>query len=160
MKWMKAVLCSVLLGVTGAAVSGDEAREKPLDYMQGVMLETTGASPWYRVELSPLLYQGTAWPDLRDVRVFNHQGETVPFALQVQKAQPVTPEAMTLRLFPLEMSPVPPREEGRRGGESLVLRSTTGIEIHLETDDAKALVQSYLLCQRRKRTRLRWLSCG
>lgn len=62
MKWMKAVLCSVLLGVTGAAVSGDEAREKPLDYMQGVMLETTGASPWYRVELSPLLYQGTAWP--------------------------------------------------------------------------------------------------
>lgn len=109
---MKAVLCSVLLGVTGAAVSGDEAREKPLDYMQGVMLETTGASPWYRVELSPLLYQGTAWPDLRDVRVFNHQGETVPFALQVQKAQPVTPEAMTLRLFPLEMSPVPPREEG------------------------------------------------
>lgn len=145
MKWMKAVLCSVLLGVTGAAVSGDEAREKPLDYMQGVMLETTGASPWYRVELSPLLYQGTAWPDLRDVRVFNHQGETVPFALQVQKAQPVTPEAMTLRLFPLEMSPVPPREEGRRGGESLVLRSTTGIEIHLETDDAKALGQSYLL---------------
>ena len=103
MKWMKAVLCGVLLGVTGAAVSGDEAREKPLDYMQGVMLETTGASPWYRVELSPLLYQGTAWPDLRDVRVFNHQGETVPFALQVQKAQPVTPEAMTLRLFPAEL---------------------------------------------------------
>lgn len=27
MKWMKAVLCSVLMGVTGAAVSGDEARE-------------------------------------------------------------------------------------------------------------------------------------
>lgn len=38
MKWMKAVLCGVLLGVTGAAVSGNEAREKPLDYMQGVML--------------------------------------------------------------------------------------------------------------------------
>ena len=79
------------------------------------------------------------------MRVFNHQGESVPFALQVQKAQPVTPEAMTLRLFPLQMSPVPPREEGRRGGESLVLRSTTGIEIHLETDDARALGQSYLL---------------
>lgn len=145
MKWMKAVLCSVLLGVTGAAVASDEARETPFDYMQGAMLETPGASPWYRVELSPLLYQGTVWPDLRDVRVFNHQGDIVPFALQAQKTRPVTPEAMTLRLFPLDMSLVPPREEGRRSGESLVLRSTTGIEIRLESDDASALGKSYLL---------------
>ena len=146
MKWMKAALCSVLLlGVTGAAASSDEAREAPKDYMQGMMLETAVASPWYRITLPQTVYQSAAWPDLRDVRVFNHLGDTVPFALQVQKAQPVTPETMTLRLFPLEMSLVPPREEGRRGVDSLVLRSTTGIEIRLESDDVKALGQSYLL---------------
>lgn len=145
MKWMKTVLCGLLLGVTGAAIGGDEVRETPQDYAQGVMLKTTSASPWYRVELPQPIYQGTAWPDLRDVRVFNHQGDTVPFALQAQKAQPATPEAMTLRLFPLQMSLVPPREEGHRSGESLVLRSTTGIEIRLESDDVRALGQSYLL---------------
>lgn len=51
MKWMKAVLCSVLLGVTGTAVSSDDVKESPTDYATGVMLETFGTSPWYRVSL-------------------------------------------------------------------------------------------------------------
>ncbi|MDM2736422.1 DUF3999 domain-containing protein [Citrobacter sp. Ct235] len=145
MKWMKAVLCSVLLGVAGTAVSSDDVTESPMDYATGIMLETLGASPWYRVSLPQTVYQGTAWPDLRDVRVFNHAGETVPFTLVAQKTQPVTPQTVALRLFPLDMSPVPPREEGRRSGESFVLRSKTGIEIHLESDDVKTVGQSYLL---------------
>ena len=145
MKWMKAVLCSVLLGVTGAAVSSDEVKESPADYVTGVTLETTGTSPWYRLSLPPAVYPGTAWADLRDVRVFNHLGETVPFTLVAQKTQPVTPEAVALRFFPLDMSPVVPREEGQRGGDAIVLRSKSGIEIHLQSDDVKALGQSYLL---------------
>lgn len=56
MKWMKAVLCSVLLGATGAAVSSDEVKESPADYVTGVTLETTGTSPWYRVSLPPAVY--------------------------------------------------------------------------------------------------------
>ena len=43
MKWMKAVLCSVLLSTAGAAVSSDEVKEAPTDYATGVALETTGA---------------------------------------------------------------------------------------------------------------------
>ena len=46
MKWMKAVLCSVLLGVAGTAVGSDDVKESPTDYATGVMLETPGASPW------------------------------------------------------------------------------------------------------------------
>ena len=38
MKWMKAVLCSVLLGVTGAAVSSDDVNEAPAHYVRGVTL--------------------------------------------------------------------------------------------------------------------------
>ncbi|MCU6669106.1 DUF3999 domain-containing protein [Enterobacteriaceae bacterium H4N4] len=145
MKWMKAVLCSVLLATTGAAIGSDDLREAPVDYVQGVMLETTSTSPWHRVALPQALYQSTAWPDLRDVRVFNHQGDVVPFTLEAQKSQPVTPEAVTLRLFPLAMSPVAPRKEGQEGTVAFVLRSTSGVEIHLESDDVNSLGQSYLL---------------
>lgn len=145
MKWMKAVLCSVLLGVTGTTVSSDDVKESPTDYATGVTLVTPGASPWYRVSLPLAVYLGTAWPDLRDVRVFNHAGETVPFTLVAQKTKPVTPQTVTLRLFPLDMSPVSPRVEGRRSGGSFVLRSKNGIEIHLESDDVKTVGQSYLL---------------
>lgn len=145
MKWINAVLCSVLLGAACPAISRDALPEAPLDYAQGVMLETTVASPWYRVSLPQTVYEHSAWPDLRDVRVFNHQGDTVPFTLHVQKTPPVTPQTMTLRLFPLDMSPVPKKEEGHRSGTSFVLRSTSGVEIHLESDDVDALGQSYLL---------------
>lgn len=43
------------------------------------------------------------------------------------------------------MSPVPPRDEGQRSGDAVVLRSKNGIEIHLQSDDVTALGQSYLL---------------
>ena len=104
-----------------------------------------GHSPWYRISLPQVVYQSTAWPDLRDVRVFNHLGDMVPFALVAQKTQTVTPETVALRLFPLDMSPVPPRDEGQRSGDAVVLRSKNGIEIHLQSDDVTALGQSYLL---------------
>lgn len=79
------------------------------------------------------------------MRVFNHLGDMVPFALVAQKTQTVTPETVALRLFPLDMSPVPPRDEGQRSGDAVVLRSKNGIEIHLQSDDVTALGQSYLL---------------
>ena len=39
MKWMKAVLCSVLLGVAGTAIGSDDVKESPRDYATSVMLE-------------------------------------------------------------------------------------------------------------------------
>lgn len=145
MKWMKTVLCSVLLCVANAAVSSDEVKDAPMDYATGVTLETTGASPWYRISLPQAVYQGTAWPDLRDVRVFNHLGDTVPFALVAQKTPIETPETVALRIFPLDMSLAPPREKGQHGGDDVVLRSKSGIEIHVQSDDVNSLGQSYLL---------------
>jgi hypothetical protein len=55
--------------------------ESPQDYAWGRSLTTTASSPWYRVALPDDVYQQSVWPDLRDVRVFNHQGERVPFTL-------------------------------------------------------------------------------
>lgn len=145
MKGMTAVLWSLLLGAAGSAYGSDVIRESPMDYATGVMLETTEESPWYRLSLPPAVYQQTAWPDLRDVRVFNRQGDSVPFAMQVQKSPPVTPQTVSLRLFPLDKSPVSTGEEGHQGDESVLLRSQSGLEIHLQHSDSKALGQSYLL---------------
>lgn len=143
MKWINAALCGVLLAASGAALSSESVQESPTDYASGVVLETSGTSPWYRVSLLQTVYQSTAWPDLRDVRVFNHQGDTVPFALVAQKTRSVTPEAIALRLFPLDMSLAPPRDDARTGGESLVFRAKSGVEIHLQSDDVSAIGQSF-----------------
>ncbi|MEB6380561.1 DUF3999 domain-containing protein [Leclercia adecarboxylata] len=145
MKWMKAVLWGVLLGAAGPASANDKAGETPQDYATGMMLETFDTSPWYRVALPQAVYQTTAWTDLRDVRVFNHRGDAVPFALDVQKQQPVAPETVDLRLFPLDMAPVSSAEQESSGSASVVLRSKSGIEIHLESDEVKTFGQSYLL---------------
>ncbi|MGL5242434.1 MAG: DUF3999 domain-containing protein [Kluyvera ascorbata] len=145
MKWINAALCGVLLAASGAALSSESVQESPTDYASGVVLETSGTSPWYHVSLPQTVYQSTAWPDLRDVRVFNHQGDTVPFALVAQKTRSVTPEAIALRLFPLDMSLAPPRDDARTGGESLVFRAKSGVEIHLQSDDVSAIGQSFLL---------------
>lgn len=145
MKWMKAVLWGALLSAAGSVSGSDAVREAPQDYATGVMLDTTGSSPWYRVSLPQAVYQSTAWQDLRDVRVFNHQGDAVPFALEVQKTQPATPQTEALRLFPLAVSPVAPREPDRRDSAAFILRSQTGVEIRLESDEVNTIGQSYLL---------------
>ena len=145
MKWMKAALWGVLLSAAGSASGNDKPGETPRDYATGMTLETFDASPWYRVALPQAVYQSTAWTDLRDVRVFNHRGDAVPFALDVQKQQPVAPETVDLRLFPLDMAPVSSSGQEREGSASVVLRSRSGIEIHLESDEVKTFGQSYLL---------------
>lgn len=145
MKWMIAVLWGVLLSTSGTVLASPTPKESPQDYATGVMLETERTSFWYHMSLPQDVYQQTAWPDLRDVRVFDRQGDTVPFTLEVQKTQPVAPEDIPLRIFPLDMSLVAPDESQNRAKDVFVLRSTTGIEIHLQSDDAKAIGQSYLL---------------
>ena len=52
MKWMKAVLCSVLLGATSAAVSSDEVKESPADYGHIAVVSpfaTSGGVSGYRL---------------------------------------------------------------------------------------------------------------
>ncbi|QRG78183.1 DUF3999 domain-containing protein [Citrobacter sp. R56] len=145
MNGMKGVLWSVLLGMTFPAFSRDEAPETPQDYAVGMTLETTGESPWYRVPLPMEVYATSVWPDLRDVRVFNRQGDVVPFALEVQKSQATEPKAVPLRLFAFDASPVPVKPNDDSGTQTVLLRSKSGLEIHFESEDAKEIGQSFLL---------------
>ncbi|KZR30537.1 DUF3999 domain-containing protein [Enterobacter genomosp. S] len=141
MKWMKAVVCAALLAQSGPAISESAPAESPRDYAFGLSLDTSTASPWYRVMLPLSVYQQSTSPDLRDVRVFNQAGEAVPFSLVTTTRPQPAPTTTPLRLFALNASP--DREEG--SGEKIMLRARNGVEIVLEGQKAAAAGQHYLL---------------
>lgn len=139
MKRIKAMVCSLLLAGSSSAF----AAESPRDYATGMTLETSSSSPWYRVALPREVYQHSAWPDLRDVRVFNQQGERVPFTLMTKPTPPAVADSVALRLFPLAASPIATTEAS--APQTIRLKAANGVEINLEGDEAKSVGQSYLL---------------
>ena len=77
MKWMKAVVCTTLLALSGMAFCDEIQTESPRDYAFGRSLETSVPSQWYRVLLPLAVYEQSTSPNLDDVRVFNQSGEPV-----------------------------------------------------------------------------------
>lgn len=142
MKWKIAIFTGALWCAALPGLAQETAPESPQDYAWGRSLTTTASSPWYRVALPDDVYQQSVWPDLRDVRVFNHQGERVPFTLQVQQEAQPAPKEQALRLFPLAASPV---EKLSDSGERVWLRSPEGYEIKLEGERINTMGESYLL---------------
>lgn len=146
MKWMKYIAVGALLSVASSGFARTEdAPERPQDYGWGKALATTESSPWYRVNLPDEVYKQSAWPDLRDVRVFNHQGERVPFSLEKQKSAPVSAKTTELRIFPLTTSPVESVNSDEARGERVWLRSPKGYEISMEGEGVEGIGKSYLL---------------
>ncbi|KFC08543.1 putative transmembrane protein [Trabulsiella guamensis ATCC 49490] len=145
MKWMKRVVLGVALSAAIPAFCAEAPVETPRDYAFGMALETSPSAPWFRIDLPSQVYQQSAWPDMRDVRVFNQQGETVPFSVVVQKTAAAAPETIPLRVFPLTAAPFGVNTDSRRASESMVLRSSGGLEVHLQSEAARNAGQSYLL---------------
>lgn len=142
MKWKIAIFTGALWCAALPALAREAAPESPQDYAWGRSLTTPVSSPWYRVSLPPQVYEQSVWPDLRDVRVFNHQGERVPFTLQAQQEAQPAPKEQALRIFPLAASPV---EKLTDSGERIWLRSPEGYEIKLEGERIEGVGESYLL---------------
>ena len=93
MKLLLALLLAPVLSV---------AAEQPQDFAFGLPVEVDGSEALYEVEIPASVYQGTTRADLGDLRVFNGDGEPVPFALeprQPQRAQ--TPQPVAVQYFPL-----------------------------------------------------------
>lgn len=70
-----------------AAMAGERG-----DYAQQWVLETTRDDAGvYRVELGPDIYRQARDPALRDIEVFNAKGQSLPAALQTEKAPSAAP---------------------------------------------------------------------
>lgn len=78
------------------------AAEAPQDFAFGVPLEVDGREALYEIELPASVYQGVVRRDLGDLRVFNADGEPVPFALEPRPPQQKEkPQAVAVKVFPL-----------------------------------------------------------
>ncbi|WP_342321941.1 DUF3999 family protein [Kosakonia sp. BYX6] len=135
--WLLAALLPASL-----AASAADLPDSPQDYARGATLSLPQEASWYRVDLPQDVYATSAWPDLRDVRVFNQDGERVPFSLETQNTAASAPAAIPLRVFPLDASPVDAPEQGQN---VVRLHAPSGIDIRIEGDDSKPIGQSYLL---------------
>ena len=142
LKTLSAVLLSVCL--TNAVRADEPQPLAPLDFASGVSIEGTNTgAPLYRLDLPVSVFSGTAWPDLRDVRVFNNQGEAVPFWMLKPETQPSRLHKVPLHLFAL-----PPKADTGKGGKVLMRTDRQQIEIELPGDDqgeGKPASASYLV---------------
>ncbi len=78
--------------------------ERPADYAFGVALTPGAPAAFQRVALPAAVYEGVAHRDLSDLRVFNADGELVPFALVPRRAVPrERPPPVPLPMFPLHV---------------------------------------------------------
>ena len=76
-------LATLLLLFAHCATAADAGNEAaPGDFAFAVPIHGTGADTLYRVVITPDVYQGATFPDLRDLRVFNGAGEIVPHAFR------------------------------------------------------------------------------
>jgi hypothetical protein len=116
--------------------------EQPQDFAFGLPVEVDGSEALYEVEIPASVYQGTTRADLGDLRVFNADGEPVPFALEPrppQRAQ--TPQPVAVQYFPL-YGEQPADLEGLR---LKVEKSGTGTVVSVKSDGGRSVAKRRLL---------------
>lgn len=132
--------CLLIATLCLSASMAVHAAETPEDYAYGMPLITQDSQPFFEVRLPDEVYQQTAWPDMRDLRVFNSQGMTVPFALYSTEAQQTLSKTWPLRVFPMDH-----QAAGGSGKPQVTLKSAGGIEVTLPVEEAKPSGRSLLL---------------
>jgi len=115
------------------AAAGAHA-ERPADYAAGVPLMPSGNGPFQRAAVPAAAYEATVRPDLADLRVFNADGEVVPFAWVPRPAATrARPAAVALPRFPLYAD----RDRRDVAGLSLsVVRNAAGTAVEIKSSDA------------------------
>jgi hypothetical protein len=109
--------------------------EGPSDYAYGLAIEAPAGAGFARMTIPSSVYEGATHRDLADMRIFNADGEVVPFAF-VPRLPETAPSAQSaLRMFPLYVS----RERGDVDGLALsVVRKEGGTTINVASRDAEA----------------------
>ncbi len=98
--WLAGSAAALLCAAAAAAAADPGASAGDFAYRMEV--STQGEAAAYRVVLPLSVYQKIAHTDLSDLRVFNANGEQVPFAIERPMAGTVSNAAAALPLFPLK----------------------------------------------------------
>ena len=91
------ILLTILLAIASFAA----VAQKPGEFAYSIPIEGTGGDAFYRIAIPQPVYEATAFPDLRDLRVFNGGGEPVPYAFRAIALVSQKPEPVSLPFFPL-----------------------------------------------------------
>jgi len=119
-----------------ALFSASAQAERPADYAFGVPLTPGGADAFQRVAVPAAVYEGVVARDLADVRVFNADGELVPYAWVPRRPVPrERTAAMALPVFPLYVD----RDKRDVAGLALtVVKNAAGTTVSVNTTDTEA----------------------
>ena len=78
------------------------AQDAPADFSTQAALTLTGEGPWYRLQVPMTLQFAARYADLRDLRVFNAEGQAQAYALTLGRAeQQVQVRQTAVKWFPL-----------------------------------------------------------
>ena len=122
---MNLIRWGLLLGLSLSMLS--QASEKPQDYRHSAALQLAGEGPWYRLELPFAAHLAAGHGDLRDLRVFDSNGQMQAYALIPGRSESVQQEQEHgVRWFPLRG-----RVDAQEMPALRVERSTTGTLIEL-----------------------------
>jgi hypothetical protein len=120
---------------SGLARADAPAPEAPGDYAQHALLQTEGEAAWYRLDVPMSVYWSAAHADLRDLRVFNAAGETLPYALTAtQERRAETRLEIKARFFPLYGTS---RAGGQNDATVRVRRDASGLLVEVLSDPAQ-----------------------
>jgi len=115
-----------------ALVSAASHAQGPSEYAYGLAIDTPPGIVFARVAIPSAVYEGAARRDLSDMRIFNADGEVVPFAFVPRSTENVPLAQVPLRMFPLHVS----RERGDVDGLALsVVRNAGGTTINVTSRD-------------------------
>lgn len=133
-----------LLGVLGgAALTVNAYALLPNDFAYGLNVQLSGQSALYEITLPAAVYRTVTRADLRDVRVFNSQGEVVPHAFRPPVQVTQAPAAVSLPLFPL-----PVAANGDAINAALQIRTDargTVIDVNRNANAPGTTTQDYLI---------------
>ena len=109
--------------------------ERPADYAFAVPVTPGSPAAFQRVVVPAAVYEGAVSRDLADLRVFNADGELVPYAWVPTRAlSRERPPAIALPMFPLYVD----RDRRDVSGLALtVVRSAAGTTVSINSSDAE-----------------------
>lgn len=110
------------------------AAATPADYARVIPIDTAGESAAWQVELDAQVYAGSIDPGLRDLAIFNADGQAVPLILSASEA----PDAVIEQRAAVPVLPLPPagREREQADLHLLVERDASGRLRRLETQSS------------------------
>ena len=125
---------------TQAATTPASPKLQPEDFATGSRLQVQGKGqePFYRIILPPEVYTGTAYPDLRDLRVFNGDGEVVPYALISPAIDKAPLRRVVLQSFQLT-------DKSDDNGSPRIEVQTQGLTVHIAGEHKSVRRAEYLL---------------